>query len=224
METTNSTSANDTYFESTKLVNQWYTDVAKTMADLYKKQLNLTTGFYSNLFGSVGGNNNIWNPMKNFSEMFNSDAMKKASSFNMSGMNSNIFNPFDKTIEQLNEYNQNLIKGFNKKMENGGTDFSAFNEKFQQTLEKEFDASRKLTSTLMESYNQRIENSMEINKDLQKEFNTQLNELFNMNKQLWADTTKVAKAQTEETAEKFSKNGNSHENEVKKNQKVNVHN
>lgn len=225
METTNSTTtANETLQESTRMINQWANEVTASMTDLYKKQLNLVTGFYSNLFSSLYGENNgtAWNPMKTYTDLFFTNPMKsRLTPFGNFGTTAN---PFEKTIQQITEYNQNLFNSFTKKVDNGNIDWTTINEKYQQTIEKEFEASQKMVKTLIESYNKRMENTMEINRDLQKEFNNQLNELFNLNKQLWADTTKEAKAQTEETQEKFSKNGNSHETEVKKNQKVTVHN
>lgn len=226
METTNSTNstnANETLQESTKMINQWINEVTSSMTDLYKKQLNLVTGFYSNLFTSLYGENTnaMWNPMKNYADLFFNNQMKsRLTPFGNFGTSAN---PFEKTIQQITEYNQNLFNSFTKKVDNGNIDWASINEKYQQTIEKEFEASQKLVKTLIESYNKRMENTMEINKDLQKEFNAQLSELFNLNKQLWSDTTKEANKQTEDTAEKFSKNGNTHENE-KKNQKVTVHN
>lgn len=224
METTNSTTANETLQESTKMINQWINEVSSSMTDLYKKQLNLVTGFYSNLFTSLYGENNstMWNPMKNYMDLFLNNPMKsRLTPFGYFGTTAN---PFEKTIQQITEYNQNLFNSFTKKVDNGNIDWASINEKYQQTIEKEFEASQKLVKTMIESYNKRMENTMEINRDLQKEFNTQLGELFNLNKQLWADTTKAANTQAEETADKFSKNGNTHESEVKKNQKVTVHN
>jgi uncharacterized membrane-anchored protein YhcB (DUF1043 family) len=225
METTNSTTnANETLQESTKLINQWANEVTASMTDLYKKQLNLVTGFYSNLFSSLSSENNknIWNPMKTYTDLFLTNPLKSGSTPFGNFGNGN--NPFEKAVQQITEYNQNLFNSFTKKLDNGNIDWTSINEKYQKTIEKEFEASQQMVKTLIDSYNKRMENSMEINKDLQKEFNNQLNELFNLNKQLWADTTKAAKTQAEETTEKFSKNGNSHENEVKKNQKVTVHN
>lgn len=225
METTNSkTSANETMQESTKMINQWCNEVTASMSDLYKKQLNLVTGFYSNLFSSFPGENNntMWNPMKSYTDLFFNNPMKSGvSPFGNFGTNGN---PFEKTLQQITEYNQNLFNSFTKKLDNGSIDWTSINEKYQKTIEKEFEASQKMVNSLIESYNKRMENTMEINKDLQKEFSTQLNDLFNMNKQLWEDTTKAAKSQTEETIEKFSKNGNSQESEAKKNQKITLHN
>lgn len=225
METTNSkTTANDTLQESTKMINQWTNEVTASMTDLYKKQLNLVTGFYSNLVSSLNGENNkdAWNPMKSYADLFLTNPMKSGMApFGNFGTGNN---PFEKAVQQITEYNQNLFNSFTKKLDNGNIDWASINEKYQQTIEKEFEASQKMFKTMIESYNKRMENTMEINKDLQREFNNQLNELFDLNKQLLADTTKAAKAQAEETTDKFSKNGNTQENDVKKNQKITVHN
>ncbi len=224
METTNSkTTANETLQESTKMINQWCNEVTASMTDLYKKQLNLVTGFYSNLFSSISNENNntIWNPMKNYTDLFTNPMKSGLTPFGNFGTNGN---PFEKTIQQITEYNQNLFNSLTKKLDNGNIDWTNINEKYQQTIDKEFEASQKMVKSLIESYNKRMENTMEINKDLQKEFSTQLNDLFTLNKQLWEETTKAAKTQAEETTEKFSKNGNFQENEVKKSQKVTVHN
>lgn len=224
METTNSkTTPQETLQESTKMINQWTNEVTASMTDLYKKQLNLVTGFYSNLFSSLNGENNkdVWNPMKSYTDLFFTNPMKSVMNpFNNFGTGNN---PFEKAVKQITEYNQNLFNSFTKKLDNGNIDWASINEKYQQTIEKEFEASQKMVKTMIESYNKRMENTMEINKDLQREFNNQLNELFTLNKQLWEDTTKAVKSQAEETNEKISKNGNTQENEVKKSQKVPVH-
>ncbi|MDF2448497.1 MAG: hypothetical protein K0R26_1001 [Bacteroidota bacterium] len=224
METTNSTSnANETLQESTKVINQWLNEVTNSMTDLYKKQLNLVSGFYGNLFNSFNSesNKNVWNPMKGYSDLFLNGPLKPGSiPFTNFGVGNN---PFEKTFQQITEYNQNLFNSFSRKLDNGNIDWASINEKYQQAIEKEFEATQKLVKTMIESYNKRVENTVEINKDLQKEFSNQLNELFDLNKQIWADTAKAVKTK-EETADKFSKNGNTQENEVKKNQKVTVHN
>src|SRR5688500_11917043 len=78
METKNSTTANETLQESTRMINQWANEVTASMTDLYKKQLNLVTGFYSNLFSSLYGENNgnVWNPMKTYTDLFFTNPMK----------------------------------------------------------------------------------------------------------------------------------------------------
>ena len=50
METTKT---NEALLDNAKVAERWFNDTSSSMMDLFNKQLNLTTGFYSNLLKSI---------------------------------------------------------------------------------------------------------------------------------------------------------------------------
>ncbi|MEI8137877.1 MAG: hypothetical protein WCH21_11180 [Bacteroidota bacterium] len=228
METTNSTPANETLLESAKMANKWFNDATTSTMESYKKQLNLVSGYYSNFFNSfLGENKNIWNPTKNFADLFfnNNDSIKSMfipfSGFGMNGAFSNQFsNPFEKMIKQLTDYNQNLLGSFTKQFENGNSDWGVLNEKYQKTIEKEFEASKKLINTMVEGYNAQTESSLEAHKKLQEEINKQIGLVFKLNQEFWSEVLKTS--QPPVALEKFSKDGAINDNKKQTKTSVNV--
>lgn len=219
METTNSkTNANETLQESTKMINQWSNEVITAMTELYKKQINLVTGFYGNLFSSLNGENTstVFNPMKSYTDLFFNNPMK--SQLNPFANFSTGNNPFEKTIQQLTDYNQNFINSFTKKFDNGNVDWNTINEKYQQTFEKEFEVSQKMISTAIEAFNKQIEITSETNKNLQKEITEQMTNVFKLNRELWTETLTTSKTQTT-THNPVSNNTHNNNNNSEKNSK-----
>src|SRR4051812_35523025 len=97
METT-SNNAQDTILEGTKSANKWITDSTNAIMELYKKQLNVASGFYNNFFNSFSEENkDMFNPAKSFTEMFsnnNNGGMKFTNFFGNGGSNRNFSNVF----------------------------------------------------------------------------------------------------------------------------------
>ena len=67
METTKT---NEALLDNAKVAERWFNDTSSSMMDLFNKQLNLTTGFYSNLLNSTFGNSKGWGVNQGFIDNF----------------------------------------------------------------------------------------------------------------------------------------------------------
>ncbi|MEO8762615.1 MAG: hypothetical protein ABI388_13225 [Bacteroidia bacterium] len=210
METNKSNSASETLLEGAQTTNKWMNDASSAMMDMYKKQTDMASSFYSNLFNSFSGaNKNSFNPMANFSNPFsnNHDMMKNMfTPFNAFGMNTSSSNPFEKAIKQLTDFNQNLLSSLGKPFGNGNQDFGALTENYKNVVEKEVEASKKMIETLTAAYHKQMEFTMENNKKLQEEMSAQFNQLVKLTQQFWAGAVNNAE-QLPHLIEKFSKDG-----------------
>lgn len=210
METNKTNSANETLLEGAQTTNKWMNDASSAMMDMYKKQTDMASSFYSNLFNSISGTNkNSTNPLANFSNPFSNgnDMMKNMfAPFNGFGMNSFSSNPFEKVMKQLTDFNQNLLSSLNKPFGNGNQDFGALTENYKNVVEKEMETSKKMMGSLVEAYHKQMEFTMENNKKLQEEMNTQFNQLVKLTQQFWAGAVNNAE-QLPHLIEKFSKDG-----------------
>ena len=216
---TNSINANETLSESAKMANKWLNDANASMMDVYKKQLNIVSGFYSNFFNSFSGENkNIWNPAKTFTDLFSNNAGMKSmfTPFGGFGLDSGFTNPFssafsnpfsnplDKIFKQMTDYNQTL-SSFSGQFGNENSGWSSINEKYQKTIAKEFEASKGLLNTLIDGYKKQAETSIEANKKLQEEINKQISLIVKLNQQFWSEILNTSSVAP--TIEKPSKNG-----------------
>jgi hypothetical protein len=191
-------------------------EAATLMMEGFKKQLNLISGFYTNIFNSFSGKNeNSWSPLQNNANLFfNNEALKSMftpfNGFGMQGNFSNPFaslfsNPFDKINRQFTDYNKNLMSAFTNQSEIKNSDFGALNEKYKNTIEKELEASKNVISSIVESYNKQMEFSLEATKKLQEEINKQINIVFKLHQQFWSEALNAP--QLSVALEKFSKDG-----------------
>jgi hypothetical protein len=214
METSNSTPNSDKILENAKNANKWTSDAVASMMDVYKKQFDVMSGLYSNMFNSFSGENkNNLNPSKNFTDLFfnNSSLKSLYTPFSSIGMNGGFSNPFSNMYNQMKYYNQNLLGTFTKKFENNGSmDSQSITDKYKKTVEKEIEASKHLVSSLTDAYNKRLEFSMIESKKIQDELNSQLKSLFEINQQFWSELFNTAKQ--EMVVDKFSKDRAATEN------------
>ncbi|HXU27343.1 MAG TPA: hypothetical protein VN698_08935 [Bacteroidia bacterium] len=191
METTKS--SNETLNESAKVVENLFNNTNAAMTDMYKKQMDLTTSFYNNLFGSKLGNTNMWNQNSGFPNMFsnNMDMTKWFSNpfanFSAVGMQNPFMSPFDKTMKQMMEFNQNLLSAFTNGFSAKGNNFGAMSEEFEETIETRLEASKEIFNTISEAFKKKLESSVETNKKVIEEMSTQFNLVMKQNQKLWAD-------------------------------------
>ena len=191
MEATKSNS--ETLNEGAKVVENLLNNANAAMTDLYKKQMDLTTSFYNNLFGSKLGNTNMWNQNSGFPNMFsnNMDMTKWISNpftnFSVMGMRNPFMSSFDKTMKQMTEFNQNLLSAFTNGFSAKGNNFGAMSEEYKETIETRLAASKEIFTTISEAINKQLESSMETNKKVIEEMNNQFNLVMKQNQKLWSD-------------------------------------
>ncbi|MDX2173635.1 MAG: hypothetical protein SFY56_10960 [Bacteroidota bacterium] len=213
METTKSTQNNEQLLENAKNANKWMSDAVATMMDVCKKQFDIMSGFYGNLFNSYSSETkNSLTPIKNFTDLFfNNGSLKLLyTPFSSLGVNYGFSNPFNNMFNQMKEYNQNLLGSFTKQFENGGMDSQSILDKYKKTVEKEIEASKHLISSLTNAYNKRLEFSIAESIKIQDEMNNQLKLLFEINQQFWSELFDNPKQDV--MVDKYSKDSVANEN------------
>jgi len=193
METTNSTTANNTL---------------TSMMDVYQKQLSAVSEFYTNALNSfTTQTKNMWNPMQNQSNsFFNNDALKSMfSPLTSFGMNNSISNPFDRMVKNVSDYNHNLMSSLSKQFENPDSDGNLTGEKYQKFDEESNEASKVYINTLADTLNKQMESTLDTNKKLQEDTNKQFESLLKLSQKFWADV--LNKNQTPRSVPNFSKEG-----------------
>src|SRR5665213_200511 len=184
-----STKSNETLNEGAKAVENAFNNTNAVMTDMYKKQMDLTTSFYNNLFGSKLGNTNTWNQNSGFPNIFsnNMDMTKWFSNpfanFSATGMQNPFSSPLEKTMKQMTEFSQNLLSAFSGK----GNNMGAMSEEYKETMETRLEASKEIFNTISEAFKKQLESSMETNKKVTEEMNTQFHLIMKQNQKLWAD-------------------------------------
>jgi len=179
--------------EGAKAVENVFNNTNAVMTEMYKKQMDLTTSFYNNLFGSKLGNTNMWNQNSAFPTMFsnNMDMAKWFSNpfanFSAMGMQNPFMSSFDKTMKQMTEFNQNLLSVFTNGFSGKGNNMGAMSEEFKETIETRLEASKEIFTTISEAFKKQLESSMETNKKIIEEMSNQFNLVMKQNQKIWTD-------------------------------------
>lgn len=177
--------------------------------DMYSKQLNLVTSFYTNFFNSMmGGNGNKgWNQDKGFAEMYHpANELSKIFSNSFGGnMNNNFQNPFlgsfEKVCSQLADYNRNLFTAFNNETKTGNVDLNAISKRYKDTIDSRLEASQHVLKSATEAYNKQFDTAVETNKKMMEDINTQFSSVVKQTQKFWNDILKTNTAPlTEEDA------------------------
>ena len=182
-------SSNETLNEGAKAVENAVNNTNAVMTDMYKKQMDLTTSFYNNLFGSKLGNTNMWNQNSGFPNMFsnNMDMTKWFSNpftnFSATSMQNPFMSPFDKTMKQMTEFSRHLLSVFSSK----GNNMGAMSEEYKETIETRLEASKEIFNTISEAFKKQLESSLETNKKVTEEMSNQFNLVMKQNQKFWTD-------------------------------------
>jgi hypothetical protein len=203
MGTINSAPINERLLENAKTANKWSTDAVTSIMDVYKKQFNIFSNFYSTIFNSLNTENkDVLNPVKNLTDLFFNNSSFKSfySPFSAIGTNGNLSNsftnPFNNIFNQIKDYNQTQLNNFTKQFGLGNPDASSLVDNYQKTVEREIDASKHLINSLTDVYNKQIEFSATESKKLQDEINNQLKLIFEINQRFWSELLKTNTSQT----------------------------
>lgn len=189
METNDQNPINETLLEGTKMAGKWVNDATASALEMYQKQLNLATAYYSNLFNSFwGGQRNVWAPLQAYTGMFSPNSHASFNPFMPIGswkQNDDMFSQFGK---MLREYNQQFFQSLTSRFETSGVDWKQINGQYQEIMEKESESFREITKTFNEMLTRQMDLSAETNKKLQEEVSRQLDRVFKLNQQFWLTT------------------------------------
>jgi hypothetical protein len=200
---TNQQKTSELFGESAKIANKWFSDAASSMMEIYNKQLNMTFGFYNNLFSSFSGQTTR-NPSLIFPNAFgngNGDTKAFFNPFSWMQDENKILNPLSNVYQgmfkQLTEYNKNLLRTLQNNFQLQQNDLTMLGEKYQQVLEKDWQAVKNSLNSISEAYNARIESSMDFNKKLAAELNRLSNILIRNNEEFWSQAAKSYQANSQ---------------------------
>jgi hypothetical protein len=212
METKNSTRSNGTFFENAANTN--FKANTTSLFDVYRKQAEFAGEFYSSLFNSFfDQNKNIWNPVKDYADLFwnNSELKFPRLPFSNFAANGNSFNPFyssfGNAFKQMSDQNQSMAEAFAKQFDEWTSNLNRLSEKYRQVVQKRMEVSKEMFKALTESYHKQLEFAVESNKKLSEELAAQADLLFRTNQEFWKDIT--ADTETNEPVESSIKNGES---------------
>lgn len=186
METTKS---NGAVTDNAKMAEKWFTDANNTMMEIYNKQINLASSFYSNLLNSTLGNNKNWNGNSfsndnmlsgNFSKFF----WSPVSNFYGINNSSNLFSAYDKMYKQLLESNHYFLNEYSNQITNSEINWNTINKEYKDTFDRRVDSSRKMLTTISEVYNKQLNFALDSEKNLFEEIHDQFNMLIKQN-QKW---------------------------------------
>jgi hypothetical protein len=176
METTQTT--NDTLLEGVKISEKWFNNANAAMMEIYNKQLNLATGYYTNLINSTLGGNHGQDKMTNpFSALFNADAAKGfwfPFGSNGSVFSNHFLSSFNKVSEDLAEYNRNLLATLNTEFKSNVSDWSKIKQEYREYFEKQLEISKKIGSSIAEAIDKQGNFSTQIYKDAVEKINHQM--------------------------------------------------
>ena len=188
METTKT---NEALLDNAKVAERWFNDTSSSMMDLFNKQLNLTTGFYSNLLNSTFGNSKGWGVNQGFIDNFlNGNSTKwlsPVSSFSTNNGSSNFFSSYDKMYKQLLESNRHFLSAFSNQVKSNDIDWNSINKDYKETIDRRIESSRKILSSMTDSYNKQLHFTLDMEKNMFEELNNQFNSVMKQNQKLFSD-------------------------------------
>jgi hypothetical protein len=188
METKN---VQEAFTESAKVAEKWVNEANHTMTEIYNKQMNLASGFYSSLFNSMLGMypNAKSNPL-DFSDFLSGDYSRGQSYTN--GLNTMLFNPFllNKAYKQMFDNSLNLLTLATKPPENGQSDWGTIIQKYNESLDAQFEALKNIQQIYFDSRYSLMDISLKANKNMLAEMNNQFNFFSTQAKNFLADILK----------------------------------
>ncbi len=179
-----------------KKANEMFNDANATMMSIYKKQLNTSMDFYTNLFNSFSGlNKNGWSPNFNSPLLNSGEALKSMFApfnfFKPDGNFSNTFStPFDNLYKQMIEFNNNWFISLQKEFQGKQESWIEASEKYRELIEEEWKATQNIVNTIIETYNKEMDFSVETNKKLVQEIDKQFHLVSKQNARILADILK----------------------------------
>lgn len=188
METTKTS---ETLLDNAKVAEKWFNDASTTMMDLFNKQLNLTTGFYSNLLNSTFSSTKGWGVNQGFIDNFlggnSTKWLTPFNAFSSSNNSSYFFSAFDKMYKQMLDSNRQFFNEFNNQIKTNEIDWNLINKEYKETIDRRIESSRKILSSITDSYNKQLHFTLDMEKNMVEEFNNQFNSVMKQNQKMFSD-------------------------------------
>jgi hypothetical protein len=188
METTKTNS--EALNEGAKVIEKLFNDNASSMMDLYKKQMDLSVGFYNNLFKSsngngLGKNGDILNMLSNtdMTKWF----INPFANLSAASLQNPMLTSIDKTMKQAIDINQKILSLFTNGVQSKGTNSESMSEEYKKRLEDRLKDSKEMLNTITEAFNKKLDSSLANNKKTMEEMTNQFGLALKQNQKLWAD-------------------------------------
>ena len=188
METTKTNS--EALNEGAKVIEKLFNDNASSMMDVYKKQMDLSVGFYNNLLNSSNGNGLGQNG--GIHNMFSNTDMTKwfinpFANLSAASMQNPMLTSIDKTMKQAMDINQKILSLFTNGIQSKGTNSESMSDEYKKRLEDRLKDSKEMLNTITEAFNKKLDSSMANNKKTMEEMTNQFSLALKQNQKLWAD-------------------------------------
>lgn len=177
-----STNTNHTVNDGAKASEKMLNDITKGMMDVFTKQLNTVTSFYSNLFNSNLGNTNSWNGNGAFQNMF----QNPMSNFSGNNFQNPFFTSIDKMMKQMVDNNTNIFSNVKNGL-NTNVDMIEANKKYQEIIAARMETYKNIIKSTSEAYSKQLESTIDSNKKIIEETTDQLNLIATQNQTFWMD-------------------------------------
>lgn len=206
METATFSKTGEKLFETAQAANKRFNEMNSTIMDIYSKQLNLASSFYSNLFNYFPwANKNLWNANIDFTKPFGSDGEPKLFApfgwFKTSDYLNNFFKPqTEDLLKKTVEFNNHWLAEVQKQLKIVHMSWVELSGKTQEIMEEERKTIYSNINSLIESYNKQSDFSIEASEKFMKKINEQFDLVAKQSEKFWSDISK--RVQTSDKAEK----------------------
>lgn len=188
--------------DSTTSFGKEFKDTNTAITDMYSKQLNLITGFYTNVFNSMMDGNKGWKQDNGFVDIYKNNGLAKIVSNSFGGAGNSFQSSFPRSFEkiysQMADYNRNLFATFNSESKNGTVDLNEITKKYKETIASRLEVSQSVLKSTTEAYNKQFNAAIETNKKMMEDINTQFNLIVEQTQKFWADILKTDAVQLNE--------------------------
>ena len=197
METTTFGKTNEKLYETAEAASKGFNEINSTIMDVYNKQLNLASSFYSNLFNSFPWiNKNVWNANMDFSKSFGADGASKLfnpfSWFKTSDYFGDFFKPqSEELLKKTIEFNNNWFAELQKQFKIMQMNWVELSEKTQEIMEEEWKATYSSINSLIETYNKQADFSIESSRKFMEKINNQFDLAAKQSEKFWSDILKT---------------------------------
>lgn len=193
--------------EGAKAAETLFHTTNAAMVDMFRKQKDLTIGFYSKLLNSFTDNNGGPRQSIGFPNMLINDDMSKwftnpFGDFLSNNSQNAWFSEFDKSMKKFNDFNQTMLSAMGMGAQGKNSNWTKMNGEHKEKLTSQMEDSRKLLNSLNEVLSKQLNSSIETNKKNLEDLNTQVNAVVSQSIKFWTDALKIIQTPVNSDEEK----------------------
>lgn len=189
--TMETTKTSDTLLESAKMAEKWMNESSAAVMEIYNKQLNLASGYYTNYINSIWSNGKVPGGSQQFLDNYFGNKMAKSFWTPYSALynngDSNPLSSFEKMQKQYMDFNRTLFNDMTVRLRTNDLDWSSVGNEYKGILDKQIEATKKAMSTLFETYQKQLNFTMDTGKEMMNDMSNQFNAIYKQNQKNWSD-------------------------------------